>query len=596
MKLPSFERLIHAFSTAILRFPLTMLAALLAVVALLIMIENDGSELLSKMWMMAQLGIPLFIGLSTLAESKSWPWRGLGGLIQIAGVVALVFYGWSLPNLNAPDFETVHVIRYSIFLLVVHLFVSFAPYLNQYAIAHFWEFNKQLFANFIIGMAYAVILWAGLSLAILAVDQLFQLQLNGKIYLQLFVVLIGIFNTTFFLYHFPVEYEYTDLDTSYTQVFKTLCKFILIPIVTLYFVILYAYSAKILISWALPVGWVASLVIGFSIAGILTYLLNYRLPAYDNSPIAYNYRRWFWWVMLPMIAMLFVAISRRIMDYGITEERYFVAYIGFWLSLTGCYFVFSKTDNIKFVPISLAVFGLTAVLGPSSAFNVSVQSQKGMLEQLLVENGRLEAGKIAQGKTLLPEKDGKKIISVLNFLEKRHQFSAIQNWLPIPVDSLYNGSKPPVDQVADLMNIHWDKEPLSSDPYVRAFASPAAYQGIIGDYTFLYQLDLSEYDEPKEGRFFEINKTKDGLVLLEATKGDYTTVEKFFLGFYLKEWFRKGENGNYAFPKGKSALELTGKKYDLKLIINTIEFKQVGDHFEIIQCTGIALLREKRTK
>lgn len=596
MKLPSFERLIHAFSTAILRFPLTMLAALLAVVALLIMIENDGSELLSKMWMMAQLGIPLFIGLSTLAESKSWPWRGLGGLIQIAGVVALVFYGWSLPNLNAPDFETVHVIRYSIFLLVVHLFVSFAPYLNQYAIAHFWEFNKQLFANFIIGMAYAVILWAGLSLAILAVDQLFQLQLNGKIYLQLFVVLIGIFNTTFFLYHFPVEYEYTDLDTSYTQVFKTLCKFILIPIVTLYFVILYAYSAKILISWALPVGWVASLVIGFSIAGILTYLLNYRLPAYDNSPIAYNYRRWFWWVMLPMIAMLFVAISRRIMDYGITEERYFVAYIGFWLSLTGCYFVFSKTDNIKFVPISLAVFGLTAVLGPSSAFNVSVQSQKGMLEQLLVENGRLEAGKIAQGKTLLPEKDGKKIISVLNFLEKRHQFSAIQNWLPIPVDSLYNGSKPPVDQVADLMNIHWDKEPLSSDPYVRAFASPAAYQGIIGDYTFLYQLDLSEYDEPKEGRFFEINKTKDGLVLLEATKGDYTTVEEFFLGFYLKEWFRKGENGNYAFPKGKSALELTGKKYDLKLIINTIEFKQVGDHFEIIQCTGIALLREKRTK
>lgn len=596
MKLPSFERLIHAFSTAILRFPLTMLAALLAVVALLIMIENDGSELLSKMWMMAQLGIPLFIGLSTLAESKSWPWRGLGGLIQIAGVVALVFYGWSLPNLNAPDFETVHVIRYSIFLLVVHLFVSFAPYLNQYAIAHFWEFNKQLFANFIIGMAYAVILWAGLSLAILAVDQLFQLQLNGKIYLQLFVVLIGIFNTTFFLYHFPVEYEYTDLDTSYTQVFKTLCKFILIPIVTLYFVILYAYSAKILISWALPVGWVASLVIGFSIAGILTYLLNYRLPAYDNSPIASNYRRWFWWVMLPMIAMLFVAISRRIMDYGITEERYFVAYIGFWLSLTGCYFVFSKTDNIKFVPISLAVFGLTAVLGPLSAFNVSVQSQKGMLEQLLVENGRLEAGKIAQGKTLLPEKDGKKIISVLNFLEKRHQFSAIQNWLPIPVDSLYNGSKPPVDQVADLMNIHWDKEPLSSDPYVRAFASPAAYQGIIGDYTFLYQLDLSEYDEPKEGRFFEINKTKDGLALLEATKGDYTTVEEFFLGFYLKEWFRKGENGNYAFPKGKSALELTGKKYDLKLIINTIEFKQVGDHFEIFQCTGIALLREKRTK
>ncbi len=596
MKLPSFARLLSAFSTAILRFPLTMLAAVLAVVALLVMIEKNGSELLSKIWMMAQLGIPLFIGLSTLAESKGWSWKGLGGLIQIFGIVALVLYGWSLPDLNAPDFETVHIIRYGVLLLVIHLFVSFAPYLNQYAIAHFWEFNKQLFANFIIGAAYAAILWAGLSLAILAVDQLFQLQLNGKIYLQLYVLLIGIFNTTFFLHHFPVEYEYTDLNTSYTQVFKTLCKFILIPIVTLYFVILYAYSAKILISWALPVGWVASLVIGFSIAGILTYLLNYRLPAYDNSPIASNYRRWFWWVMLPMIAMLFVAISRRIMDYGITEERFFVTHIGFWLLLTGSYFVFSKTDNIKFVPISLAVFGLTAVLGPLSAFNVAVRSQKGILEQLLTQNGRLEAGKIVKGNNLLPEKDGKTIISALDFLEKRHQLSTIQNWLPMPVDSLYNGSKRPVDQVADLMNIHWEKESLVSDAYVRAYASPAAYQGNIGDYTLLYQLDLSEYSDTEESRFFTINKTKDGLALLETTKRDTTTVEEFFLGFYLKEWFRKSENGAYVFPPGKSVVEMKGKKYDLKLIINALEFNPEGDHFEITQCTGIALLREKRSK
>lgn len=597
MKLPSIPLLVRALSTATMRFPLAMTATILAVSTLLVMIEKNGSEFLSKSWMMAQLGIPVFIALTTLQEVNRWKWIGIGGVVQAGILALLVFYGWSLPDLNAPDFGNVHIVRYGILLMVSHLFVSFAPFLNQNSISDFWEYNKQLFANFILGAAYAVILWAGLSLAVLAIDQLFQLNINGKIYLQLFILLIGIFNTSFFLYHFPVEYRYADLDQSYTLVLKTLCKFILIPIVALYFLILYAYSAKILFTWSLPIGWVASLVIGFSIAGILTYLLNYMLPIYNDNPVSRIYKRWFWWIMLPMIALLFVAVSRRIIDYGITEERFFVAYIGFWLLLSGCYFAISKTDNIKFVPISLAVFGLTAVLGPLSAFEVSVRSQKGILKQLLEQNGRMEAGKVVQRDNLLAEKDGKQMLSALEYLETHNQLYAIQDWLPMPLDSFKNAGIRPFEKIASWMHLNWEHEPQNTDSFVRVYAIPGSYRGTVEQYSMIFQLDLVSYQTEKpEGRTIQINTAKNGLILQDLIKGKQTVVDEYPLGYYLKEWFRKSENGSFDFPEGKSAIELKGKNTDLKLIINELEFNQANAVSEISRINGIALLREKRTK
>ena len=160
----------------------------------------------------------------------------------------------------------------------------------------------------------------------------------------------------------------------YTTAFKNLTKFILIPITAIYFLILYAFSTKILVTWQLPEGWVGKLVLGFSVAGIFTYLLNFMLVKFDDSVVVKGFRRWFFYILLPMVLLLFVAIGRRIGDYGVTEARYVVAISGAWLLLISVYFILSKRDNIKFIPISLAVFSLLTVLGPLSAFKVSERS------------------------------------------------------------------------------------------------------------------------------------------------------------------------------------------------------------------------------
>ncbi len=506
MKIPSLIFLLRSTGGVLRRFPVVAVAAVIGVVALMAILENDKSPDTVRLWMMALLGVPLFTGLTAFAESHDWTlrdWRywALNG----AGVALLILYGFALPDPHEPHFDEVDVPRYLAVLGVVHLFVAVAPYLNRLPVADFWEYNKQLFASFIVGATFTLILWGGLALAVLAAQRLFDFNIDEKVYVHLFVLLAGLFNTTFFLHHFPRHFRFETPEQAYNSIFKNLCKYILIPIVGLYFLILYAYSAKILVNWWLPRGWVASLVIGFSVAGIFTYLLNYQLPQYDQSPIVRNYRRWFWWVMLPLVALLFVAIYRRIGDYGVTPPRFIICAIGLWLLVTGLYFAISRTDNIKFIPISLGIFALLSVFGPFNAFNVSERNQLEHLESLLIKNGRMAAGQVLKAKTDFTGADAQRVTDVLYWLDQRGSLDRIQSWIGQPIDSLPpapKGNFGRVGRVTNLLGIRSARNDYSN--LVRVSPNGLVNTGNIRGYTTWYRVELNEYSNPPGmGRYFE---------------------------------------------------------------------------------------------
>ncbi|MBK8564474.1 MAG: DUF4153 domain-containing protein [Saprospiraceae bacterium] len=261
----------------------------------------------------------------------------------------------------------------------------------------------------------------------------------------MFFILAGVFNTAYFLAHFPRQFDFSadvaehqamEATGHYTASFKNLTKFILIPIALIYFLILYAFSMKILVTWELPQGWVGKLVLGFSVAGIFTYLLNYLLVKYDDSQLVKAYKRWFFFVLLPMVVLLFVAIGRRISDYGVTEARYVVATSGVWLLLMSLYFIFSKKDNIKFIPISLAFFSLLTVVGPFSAFRASERSQKSRLLAVLEKNNMLKEGKIVPAADSLSQKDVELVRGGIEYLSRNDCFEEVAPMFGLPKDSV----------------------------------------------------------------------------------------------------------------------------------------------------------------
>ncbi len=290
MQLPTPGFLLTAFLQVCRRFPGAMLCSFLGTAACIMLIDSNGSkegaDFVVRCWLACQLGLPLLTALVAYSESKGWGERR-GWMAQILGVAALIG-GWFWLDTLAANFETQILPQFLALLLVMHLAVSVAPYLNQRSVRDFWEYNRELFANLIVGAAFTLILFVGLALALLAVDNLFNFRIPDRAYPKLFLVLAGVFNTAYFLYHFPQKYSALPAvalapaepwragaeegaqpppksdNTAYNWVFRNLCKYILIPIVLLYFVILYAYGAKIGIQWSLPKGWVSSLVLGFS--------------------------------------------------------------------------------------------------------------------------------------------------------------------------------------------------------------------------------------------------------------------------------------------------------------------------------------------
>ncbi|HMG15084.1 MAG TPA: DUF4153 domain-containing protein, partial [Saprospiraceae bacterium] len=278
MKFPSLENITTATRNSVLRFPLAILLSLFTAGLLIYLVENEPSQTENSyfsMMLSLAIGFPLMIGLQLVAEQfLERPLIRAG--LYLLGVLFIIWYYFFL----SPDFgvlELTRPVRFVSLLVIAHLFVSVAPFIKGGIVNDFWEYNKSIFVQWFIGALYATVIYSGLAIAVLAVDQLFDVKVDYKVSLHLFIIVAAVFHPFYFTSNFPKRVHGESIDNHDSKGIKNLVLFILIPLSMLYFLILYLYGFKILVSWNLPKGWVSSLVIGFSVAGTLTYLLNYRL-------------------------------------------------------------------------------------------------------------------------------------------------------------------------------------------------------------------------------------------------------------------------------------------------------------------------------
>jgi hypothetical protein len=459
MKLPSVHQMLQDASRTFLRFPLILLDAALGTVVAVILIDFEGPSeptILFKILLAAILGIPLLTGFTLYAEKRKWK-RGRAAGLQLIGVLLLAAYAFTVPS-DLAEAPAVHILRLLFIAVALHLFVAFAPFMQKGEWNGFWHYNKSLLLRLILSLAYTLVLYAGLSLALAALDNLFGINVQPKRYAELWMIIIGLFNTWLFLAGIPANLDELETSTDYPKSVKIFAQYILYPLVLVYLVILYAYLAKILISWEWPQGWVGRLILGFATAGIFSILLLY--PVRDRAENIWIGRasRWFYVVMIPLVIMLFLALWRRISEYGITESRYLGVVLDFWLGGIVLYFILSKIKSIKVIPISLCVLALITSFGPWGVFSMSENSQVTRLRDLLTRNNILENGRIRTANTTVPQEDTRQISSIIGYLHDFHGYDGIQTWFPESLMKDSSGArltcKAPGD-VAKLMGIEY---------------------------------------------------------------------------------------------------------------------------------------------
>lgn len=430
MKFPSVGELLSRSGATLRRFPFVLFTAAAGTAAGIALVEIEPSAAswswLTRVALGAVCGIPLLLTTALLRER--WQWRkGIALPVTVAALAALMAYTLSFPRdiFAGPE---LHAIRFWLLVAGLHFLVAFAPFAGVKGENAFWQYNRTLFLRFLTAALYSAVLYAGLSVAILSVEKLFNLEISSDRYLQLWLLVAGVFNTWFFLAGVPGTLAALEGDDSYPKGLRVFVRFVLLPLVAVYLIILYAYEVKILLAWDWPRGWVSNLILGFSSTGILALLLLWPLRRKaDNTWIAIFARRYFL-ALIPLVVMLLLALWQRLSEYGITEPRYLAAVLGLWLTGMVVYFLFRREANIKVIPASLALLAFLAAGGPWGAFSVSENNQVGRLRDLLERNGILVGGQITKAEASPPFADAKEISSILHYLREVHDLGVVEPW------------------------------------------------------------------------------------------------------------------------------------------------------------------------
>lgn len=426
MKLPSIEQLIRAGHKSAGRFPLVLLSAAIAAAAGVLLPDSSiDDDILTGFLYVATLGIPLFLAIALFAERRD----ASGVALWIARLAAVgLLVGLYIGRLSWS--EPVELLRYVQLSVAFHLLVAVSPYLGVREWNGFWQYNRSILLRFLMAAVFSVILYVGLAIALLAVDNLLGVDVDEDTYFRLWVVIAFLFNTWFFVSGVPDDFEALDRRTDYPPALKVLGQYILSPLVTVYLLIITAYLVRILVTRVWPSGWIGYLVSSVAAAGILSLLLLYPIEEREENRWVRNYARWFYIGLIPANAMLLLAIWKRVQQYAVTEPRYFLVILSLWLAGISLFYAFSRSRNIKVIPATLAILAVVTFAGPWSAYAVSRRSQTARLERLLEQNGMLVDGRVRPPPEAVSFDDRREIGAVLNYLAENHGTASIEPWFP----------------------------------------------------------------------------------------------------------------------------------------------------------------------
>lgn len=317
-------------------------------------------------------------------------------LSQIISIIfGILFYLWFDVNVNS--FENITFFILSLSWIIWFLF--FAPFFGiktneDSYYAYFYNISVVFLTSYILGWLL-FILW---SIAILTVINLFDLQTLSfikNLYIDWAIIVFSLITPLYALTKL-VKKE-TFLNNTFVEniFFTLLVKYISIPFIYIYFIILYVYSIKLILNlWDWPKGEVSWMVIAFSIFAYISYIFSYVFSE-QNSFIKTS-RKYFPYIVVPQLFILFYAIYLRINQYDLTVNRYFVVVFGLFLMVISIYFIFSRTKKLIFIPTVLTTFIIVISIWPWSVYNLPES------RQLRILKSNLENAKILQNWKIIP--------------------------------------------------------------------------------------------------------------------------------------------------------------------------------------------------
>lgn len=424
VKLPSLFQLAASAASVLRRFPEVVGCAVVAGLAAVTAVGSETFGFAARLAFTSTLGLPLFIALTLAGERGGWAPR-LRWAASALGVALLVFAYY---RLRPWDDEALGQ-RWGHLVLTFHLAVSVVPYVGFAASHGFWQYNRVLFFRFLLATLYSGVLFAGLSLALAAIDNLLGIDVPDLHYPRLFFLIAFLFHPVHFLAGVPTDFEELERSRYYPGALRVLSQFVMLPLVAVYVTILMLYLGRIVVTGTWPSGWTGYLVSSLAVAGIFSLLVAYPERIAGKKAWIDRYALAFWIAIVPASVMVLLALWQRIEQYGVTERRYLLGVLAVWLGATAVHRVITRSRDIKGIPLSLAVIGAVSFVGPWSAYAVAERSQAGRVQAILAAHGGLVEGRVGADAVEIPYDEWEQVEEAVGYLIDNHGTGAVEGWV-----------------------------------------------------------------------------------------------------------------------------------------------------------------------
>jgi len=221
----------------------------------------------------------LSVGVSLHVESYTGS-RLQNYLLQVlpAAFGVLFYFGFS-PNIDNER----NIVFFLLTFVGIVAYLFFAPFIKKLFAKDstqetYYTFFYTVATVFLISFILGGVLALLGNVAIWSVISLFDLRdvLTEKAYGDWMITALSLLAPFFALTKLPTRETFESGQYHENAFFSFLVKYIAIPFIHVYFVILYAYSVKVLMNFSeWPKGEVSWMVIGFSLFGYLVYIFSY---------------------------------------------------------------------------------------------------------------------------------------------------------------------------------------------------------------------------------------------------------------------------------------------------------------------------------
>jgi hypothetical protein len=418
---------IKAIFSTFNRFPITMLLFIGFAVLIIYRIEvpyekvKNINDILDRLMGVMALGISVSLSCAMLLERLE---KDKNTVLKI-GSYALMMVFLSLYYLFLfTDTNMVSMTRLFLLIMATILSFLFIPYLPKKE--RFEIYVTNIITSAATTAFYTIVLALGVMAILFAIESLLYSGMNERVYLETWVVAWLVVAPFHFLYNLP-DCKNDFSVTHFSKIIKIMLLYIVLPVMTVYTMVLYAYFGKIIITQIWPKGIVSYLVVSYTAVGIASIFLI--TPFKDENKWVRVFTAVFTKAIFPLLAMMFISIGIRIGEFGFTENRYFIMLIGLWSTLVMIYLNFSKGKNNVVLPVSLAVVAFLAVVGPWNAFEVSKNSQSNRFYQIAVKYDLIQNGKVVKTDQTLTNQDRREITGILSYFNRSHDLSELK-YLP----------------------------------------------------------------------------------------------------------------------------------------------------------------------